>query len=284
MSHLTAEEIEQTLTDGASQPEHLLHCTQCRQKVEQAQALRGRLRSAFGSIRADDGLKQSVLGAIRGTVFSPNTVAENMAAAPAAAKPATANHRKQPLRPRIYSFARTTAPRVAALAALVAIAILIGFQLSSPQAAVAASAELAGIHQANLSSHRTLHEAADPATVAAFFKKELGFTPAFPELGAGMDLRGCCTAYFRNRPVGSYVLNSDRGVISVIVVREKVQSLALGSTAGSAEGRSYHVGSFASNAIVAAEAGGFTYCVVGETDVAWMMEVMDCLLTNKSAG
>lgn len=49
--------------------------------------------------------------------------------------------------------------------------------------------------------------------------------PNMPRLGAGMALRGCCVAHFRNRPNGTYVLDTDRGIMSIIVLKDHPKSL-----------------------------------------------------------
>ena len=251
---MTDDQIEQSLMTPGHGGEHLASCAECRERLQEARALRGRVRSAFASVRADEALRGDVLGALRAAERGGS-------------------------RGRVYRFARLAGPRVAAAAVVAVMSVLLVMHLGSPQNAVAASAELAQIHQGNLLSHVGLHGVSDAETVAAFFRSELGFEPALPQIGAGMALRGCCVAHFRNRPVGSYVLETDRGVVSVIVLRDKVETLKLGGTVGS-HGRNYHRGTFARNTLVAAETGGYTYCIVGEADAVWMADILDSLLAE----
>ncbi len=254
MSHMTSEQIEMVLDGTESPPAHVAECGLCRTRYEQALAVRGRLRQAFASVDADAALKRSVTACIRSA--------------------------DRDRRPRaVVAAYRRIAPSLAAAAAIALVAVSLTLYVSGSRQVQAASAELAQIHQANLMPHAELYGSSDPQRMAAFMKRELGFVPAFPRLGAGMDLRGCCVAYFRNRPVGSYVMATDRGVISIIVLRDKPETLRFAGQVRR-EGRTYHTGAFARNKMAALEIGGLTYCAVGETDTAWLMELLHSLLSG----
>jgi hypothetical protein len=251
MPHLTPEQLEEWLDAPASTPDHARDCPSCRQRYEDALALRRRLRTAFVGVHVDEALAHQVATAVR-------------AASGRASRPAP-----RPLW-------RWLPASLAAAAVLIAMAA-VGLYLAGPRPAEAAPAELVQIHQANLMPHADLHGSDDANRIAEYLRKQLGFLPAMPRLGEGMALRGCCVAYFRNRPVGSYVMDTGRGVVSIIVVRERAASLSLDGRVA-AGGQTYCVGAFARNRLVAVDRGGFTYCAVGETDSEWLIQLLRQLL------
>jgi hypothetical protein len=234
-------------------------CPSCRQRLDDAVEVRRRLRLAYDTIHADEPLERQVAASLR--VAAGESAARATAHADAG-------------KARLWAW--WLPPSLAAAAILIA-AVALGLYVVGPQTVLAAPAELAQIHQANLMTHADLHGSADPNQVADYLRKELGFVPAMPQLGAGRELRGCCVAYFRNRPVGSYVMETGRGIISIIVLRDKADSLSLGGQTRR-QGQTYEVGAFARNRMVAVEIGGFTYCAVGETDDAWLIELLQGLL------
>ena len=256
MNHLSDEQLEEVLQGWAPEPDHVACCQQCRTRLEEQRAIRTRLRSAFASVRADNGLIDSIRSSLRPTE--------------AAAAPCDLERSKPVRRVR-----RLLWPALAAAAVLV-IGLPLGLYLVWPGQAAAAEGELWEIHQHGRSSHTDLYVHADPEEVAAYLHDKLGFRPAFPRLGVGMALRGCCVAHFRKKPAGSYVVDTDRGVISIIVVTEKKQVLGLtGST--EYKGRTYAAGSYRKCRMVAIELQGYTYCAVGEVPYAFLAELLDRL-------
>jgi hypothetical protein len=252
MSHLTDEQIERIIEDPECRDRHAGECGLCRERLEDALAVRRRLRRAFESVHADAALKDRVLASIR------------------AAQP-------KPAPGRLRIVLRRVGPSLAAAAALILIAFTLTMYVAPPRQAVAGPAELAQIHQSNLMPHAGLHGSDDPARVAGYLKQELGFVPTLPKLGGGMALRGCCVAHFRNRPVGSYVLETDRGIMSIIVLRDRPDSLEFAEQT-TYRGRTYHTGAFARNKMAAVEINGYTYTAVGETDTQWLVELLSSLL------
>jgi hypothetical protein len=63
--------------------------------------------------------------------------------------------------------------------------------------------------------------------------------------------------------VGSYVVQTPQGVISVIVVNESSESLGMSDTVRLGD-HTYNAGSFAMCKMVTLELDGYTYCAVGE--------------------
>ena len=78
-----------------------------------------------------------------------------------------------------------------------------------------------------------------------------------------MSLRGCCITHFRDKPVGSYVVDTPRGVISVIVVTDTPKALGMKEELYQG-GHTYWGESFAKCQMMAVRIGANTYCAVGE--------------------
>ena len=253
MTHLTSEQIEELVSDPQRRDDHVQSCPLCRQRLDEALAIRHRLRQAFDSVHASALLEHRIVASVRGA--------------------------DQKSRPRgARALLRYIMPSLAA-AALMLVAVLLTLYFASPQQAQGAPAELVQIHQFNLMPNAQMHGSSDPAKVAEYLKKELGFIPALPRLGAGMALRGCCVAHFRNRAVGSYVVETDRGLVSIIVLHDNVDSLKL-TDATQYQGRAFHTGAFARCKIAAIEADGYTYTAVGEMDANWLAQVLHDLLAE----
>ncbi len=256
MTHLSNEQIEQVLQMPEMAPEHLQSCPLCQGRLAEAEAMRSRLRRAFGALQPDDLLAEQVRAGLR---------------------------RHQPR--WWHRIARGSVVRVAAMLVLgvvLLVAVPVAGPWLQPTTAHGAHAELVQIHQANLLPHMELHAGSSPEDVASYFKRELGLEPAMPQLGVGMALRGCCVAYFRDRPVGSYVVESDRGVISVIVLPDSVDSLEMSGTVNRG-GRTYRTGTFARSHVAAVEANGYTYAAVGEVEAEWLIELLETALNVEPA-
>ncbi len=157
------------------------------------------------------------------------------------------------------------------------IAIPLSIYLATAETAGAAESELFQIYEHSVSPHTELYADADPAKLAEYLKGELGFQPAFPRLGSGMSLRGCCVTHFRNKPVGSYVVQTPRGVISLIVIKTESKSLGLKDKLQRGD-HTYMAGSFAKCKMVASELGGYTYCAVGEVPQEFLADLLDQLV------
>ncbi len=256
MTHLTDEQLD-VILQGDGDDEHVARCPQCSARLAERQAVADRLRSAFGSVRASDELTEKIR----------RSVAVDQSATPG--PPRRAHVRRGPFR----WLMPLTAAAVVMLGALAAVLFL-----PTPESASAAAREeLFNIHQHGLSPHTELYTDDEPHRLAEFLKNELGFEVAVPKLEAGMSLRGCCVTHFRDKPVGSYVVDTPRSVISVIVVTETLQSLGLteGPTRG---GRLYGVGSFAKCSMVSVKLNGYTYCAVGEVPHDYLIDLLEQLV------
>ncbi len=250
--HLTDEQVEDVLQCNAEAEValHMADCDHCRVRVQEAQALQGRLRKAFASPE----------------MHAPPRLVE-------AVRVQIAQH-SRPRKPFIVLHAlRKAWPAMAAAAAII-VSLIVAFYLATPGEAYAAQQELVGIHQQNLSeSHGMFYSQDEPAKLAAYFKQELGFIPAMPKLNQGLSMRGCCVAHFRGRAVGSYVVDSPHGPISIIVIREMPQALGMTNHV-ERNGQDVWIGSFSGNNTAATRRGEFTYFAVGKVPAENLAELL----------
>jgi hypothetical protein len=257
MTHLTDEELEAILLGDAEGHSHLDVCALCRSRLEALRAVRARLRKAFDGIHSSDALRQTIRADL-------GQVADESGLRPSAA------HAASQVLARLWP--------VLAAAAVLALVVLMIADLYRPSRAAAAQMELVTIHQQNLSAHGEFYAEADPAKLAEYFKTHLGFQPRFPHLGEGLRLRGCCKAHFRDEIVGSYVVETPQGVISVIVVTDTPKSLGLRAVPRVGK-PSVLAGAYARCRLAARRLGDYTYCVVGETSLELLADLLDRLVT-----
>ena len=252
MTHLSDDQIETLLEDPRAVDEHARTCPHCRRRLDDARAVKARLVSAFASVQPDAMLEHQIAASLRG-------------ARPAGGVLPT------------WLLIKRFASAMAAAAAMVALSVALTLYLT-PQQAAAGLAELTQIHQDNLLAEQHGHGPTRPADVADYLRKELGFVPAMPRLGAGMEMRSCCVAHFRNRPVGSYVFNSGKGLISIVVLKDKARSLGLKDKI-ELGGRTYYSGVFGRCRLVSAQADGYAYVAIGcDAGIPWLSELLDDLL------
>ncbi len=257
MTHLNDEQFEDVLHGKIPEPAHLAECEMCRNLLAEKRALQSRLQMAFGSVRASDQLA----GRIHEQIANASKPAAPLTAAPA------------------LSFVRAHRWFIplTAVAALLLVSIPLILFFASPQPATAAQQELYRIHQHGLSPETELFAQSDPEALARHLKNELGFKPAFPRLGAGMSLRGCCVVHFKDKPVGSYVVDTPRGVMSIIVTSEPPESLGMKDRLRRGD-HVYLGGSFANCNMVTVELGGYTYCAVGEVSRDYLTDLLEQLV------
>lgn len=257
MKHLTDEQMEDILAGTADEHPHLEGCALCRGRLAEHRAVRARLRTAFAGVHSSDALRQAVRTGIGG-------------ATGASRRRSAAVQQTRRVLSQVW-------PALAAAAVLV-LAIFAGTHLSRPRQAGAAQMELVTIHQQNLSPHGEFYVQADPDKLAEYFKTHLGFEPRFPHLGEGLKLWGCCKAHFRGAIVGSYVVQTPRGMVSVIVVTDTPESLGLKRV--EREGAPpFLAGAYARVKLAARQVDGYTYCVVGETSMELLADLLDRLVT-----
>jgi len=259
VKHLSDNQLEEILAGRIDQPPHVRECRACRRKLAAHGAVRGRLRSAFENVRAGEELRGRIREAIQSSLAAPPV--------PAAPWPR-----------RLAVFWR---PLAAAVLLLAAVPLAVYF--FRPSEAMASQEALAEIHRHNLSPHGEFFTAADPAALATYFQQKLGFRPAMPHLGEGMSLRGCCVRHFRGEIVGSYVVQTPEGVISVIVVSDLPKSLGMQQQVRH-RGRTFGAGSFARCNMVTQRMGRYTYCAVGEVPSKLLAELLSRLMPTDGSG
>ena len=190
---------------------------------------------------------------------------------------------EQPQVPKRRAHVRFLRIAWSAAAAVMVIATILGIYVLSPPSAMAARAELVKIHEHNLSADHEFHSEANPEKLAEYFKSKLGFSPSMPVSSQGMAIRGCCVRHFRGRIVGSYVVDTPQGVISVIVVTDKPQSLGMGDKF-ERQGRVFWRSSFAMCDMVTVRLGDYSYCAVGEISHKYLTELLTCLMPASKQG
>lgn len=260
MSHLTDEQLEDLMHCPDSQPEHLASCDQCRGRLAEKEVLAVRLRSAFATVMPEESLAKRISQQL--SISSP---------------PFEEARTRTLL--DIRSHWRGWLTIVSAAAAVVIIAIPLVAYLATPSPAIAAQALLVQIHEHNMSPNHEFYSDSDPEKLAEYFTSKLGFSPALPRSGQGLALRGCCVRHFRGQIVGSYVVETPEGVISVIVVTDPPKSL--GMARNYQHGRNvFWKSSFAKCDMVSAQLGQYTYCAVGEVPHQYLAELLACLLDD----
>lgn len=260
MNHLTDEQFEDIMQGEVSPPAHLNRCKDCREHLAEKQAMAEKLRLAFRSVQAGTALADRIRSQLNLT-----------AAVPQIAEPA-----ERAWLPRLH---RRLWSGLAAAAILLVILIPVGLYLTTTSKASAAQEELVKIHQRNLEPHSEFYNSADPEKLAQYFKDKLGFTPAFPCIGQGMSIRGCCVAHFRGRIAGSYVVDTPQGVISVIIVTDTPQSIGMTRMSEQTDhGHTFWSSSFARCNMVTVRLGGYSYCAVGEVSHQVLAQLLSRLL------
>ena len=262
MSHLSDEQLEEVMRGSPPKagPEHLEHCDECKERLAEKEALAGRLRSAFATIKPGEGLAERIRQQLN-----------------VGSRPSEHAHTIGLFNIRSH---RREWSAIAAAAAVLIIGIPLIFYLGKPSSALAAQAALVKIHENNLSVKHEFYSEADPEKLAEYFKGKLGFSPSMPRPGRGLALRGCCVAHFRGEIVGSYVVDTPEGVMSIVVVTVQPESLGMGGKferGGWIFWKSY----FAKCEMVTVRLGDYSYCAVGEISHKYLTELLVRLLPDR---
>jgi len=257
MTHLTDEQFELILQGAQSESDHLADCRLCQKRLAERKALADRLRSAFASIEPDKGLAERIRHRID--------------VVPDQAEPG----RVRSLLDFHAHWKGWTAAFSATAAVIVLVPLIMYFSTTS--SASAAQAALVKIHEHNLSENHHFYSEADPEKLAAYLKGKLGFNLRLPQPGRGLALRGCCVRHFQDLIVGSYVVDTPEGVMSVVVVTDTPQMLGI---TGKFEfgGQTYYKSSFARMHMVSVRIGDYSYCAVGEISHQYLTDLLSRLL------
>ncbi len=269
MEHLTEEQLDDLLQSGAPEPEHLQQCPICQARLNHQIAMRAWLRRAFNSVEPPDSLRRKIWESYRpktaGTLAELESIPDSI-------------ETKQPKR-IAYPFWKIYWRRLAAAAVILLLCspLLLLFRTSSAEAGWE---ELVQIHQHNITPHEEFFSDDNPEKLADYFKTQLGFTPELPQLNQGMELRGCCIAHYHDKPVGSYVVNTPHGMVSVIVVKETPQEIGLTRLDNTAETASW-IGTFPMCNMAAVRLGDYTYCAVGKVPHEALNKLLGYLIKSK---
>jgi hypothetical protein len=260
MEHLTDEQFEDIMQSENIDLTHLKQCQDCQNRLAEKQAVAVRLRSAFKPVKADADLVNRIRSQIKQSCETEDTIE-------------SIEHTW------MVRMQHKLWPALAAAATILVILVPLSLYFGTPPAARAAQAELVKIHNNNLSPDHEFYSEADPEKLAEYFKSELVFSPAFPCTGHGMAIRGCCIAHFRGQIVGSYVVDTPRGVISIIVVTDTPKSIGMNRmTKRIIGGQTCWKASFALCNMVTVRLGDYSYCAVGETSHKHLQELLNRLL------
>lgn len=237
-------------------------------RLETHRAIKDRLRRAFAGVKPDAALEARLR--------------RRLAAADqrsAATVPAAGGSLWSRLRLR-----RSLAPVLAAAALIVAAAIPLSV-LFLQQPAQAAQKEFAAIHGKHQAGGKYLFRAADVAQLAAHLKAELPYEPGIPRVRPGDKVCGCCVDRFLGQPVGSYLLETPQGLVSLIVAQAAPDTLDL-SHKIERDGRIIYACGYAECRIAGVRSNGVSYYAVGklprETLIDLLMQVVPA--AGNSAG
>ena len=178
---LSPEQIEDILQGRMTQPDDLDSADLDR--LAEARAIQSRLRSAFDSVKAPEGLAERIRAGLKTADQAP--AAES--------------------RGRILHFPRRFLAAVSAAAAVLVIGLLV-HNLTSPEPAVAATAQMADIHRANLATPEGFCATGDCEQIKAYFQKKMGFIPKLLTACPELKIIGCCVARLNGRMVATYVV------------------------------------------------------------------------------
>lgn len=272
MNHLTDEQLEDIvqgsvgaeLAEGMPAGRHIAQCPQCRARLQEKRALAERLRRAFGSIHAGADLADR----IRGSLVHSDAGRGNPPWLPRAGtgtSPYRVHH-------RLWS-------SLAAAAAILILALPVALYFNTSSQAKAAQAELVALHHQNLDSLDGLIVNEDPNELADYLKDATGHACAMLCTGSGLDVCGCCVKQFRGRSVGSYVVKTPGGTVSVLVIPDPPKSLGLRATktAEPTAHPSWHA-ECGDCRIASVHIGDLSYYAIGETRQEELQDVLRNLI------
>ena len=253
---LTDEQFESILAGAEGEPAELDRDD--RERLAEARAVRGRLKSAFASTTAGASLAERISASLK------------TAPAPVQSDPAR--------RRRAIRLTWRLAPVGAAAAAMLVAAALFNFW-SEP--AAAGPAELARIHNDNLTAAGEFLAAGDADQIAGHFRKHLGFSPRILPHDEHTALKGCCVAEFRGQKAATYLLTAGGRKISVVVTDEMPDAMGLTCKCGCgmAECTCFHTGQCDGRNIVSVRIAGRSYTAVGAAPPEQLKDILSRLRT-----
>lgn len=257
MTHLNETQLEDLLA-GQPEPQAARHaeaCDACRACLDEARATRERLRSTFAGVTASAALRARVQAAMG----------------------AEAALGRQPHRPhmRVFGLPVNRWSGLAA-AAVLALAVLVplAMQLAKPETALATQ-EFAALHGRNLERHAagSMFASEQPGAIAEHLKGRLGFAPAMPADTETAAVCACCVQSFKGDAAATYLVRTQQGVLSVIVIRDPPDALGLPDR-HERGGKTYWSDASAACRVAAVRLGEHTYCAVGRVPVESLVDVL----------
>ena len=255
---LSDEQLEDIIRGRVQAPEEM--DPRDSRRVAEMRAVRDRLRSAMASVQMDEPAAERIRRAVRD------------AASAGEQSPARAH-----AAPRIIRFPRL-ARWLPAVAAAIIIAVAIPFLLPDTPTA---QAELAGIHNANVSGGGEFHHESDPDKVVRELEKKLGYAPAVPPLQEGASIVGCCVKVFRGRPAATYLLKLPRGKVSIVVTPDEPETMKL-KRHFEHNGIHFCACGHEKCKMVALRLGNYTYVALGEMSHEALIELLLKLLPDEA--
>ena len=261
MGHLTEEQFEDILGGTLEAHAHLEQCAACHKRLTEKEALAGRLREAFATVKVSPDFAEQLR----------NQIQER--SKPAQSIKLSDKRGLQHWRNRILS-------GLAAAAVLMIVMIPVGIYVTDAKQAQAAQKALVDIHDMHMNPPEGgLFENDDPEQLAVYLKEQLGFRPRFPILGQGLKIRGCCVDHFQGDTVGSYVVDTPSGVISIIVVTDTPKELGMKKMNLSTESQyTFWKSSYAHCHMVTVRLDEYSYCAVGEIEHQPLYDILRRLL------
>lgn len=260
MNHLADGQFEDILHGNMSIPEHVGNCAICRAQLEEKRAIARRVRKAFDSVETPTGLAERIR-VVAAASWGP-------------AAPARERARIIPLHIR-----RHVLSGLAAVAAVLVLALPIGFHVGTGSQANAAQVALAGIHHTNLNSLGQFVSNDDPRALREYLGNQVGHSPGMMCTGSDLNMCGCCVRQFQDRPVASYVVQCQRTPISVIAVPESPEALGM-IPAGNRTlfGGDLWQAKHGCCRMAAVRVGEYSYCAVGEVTQDELAAVLGTLV------
>jgi hypothetical protein len=209
--HLTDEQFEDALQGVRPHAEHLAACEDCRRVLGEHEALRLRLQRSFASVMVPHGLADRVAAQAHG----PAPRGRNLVLPPN-------NGGRTRTRPPYFRW-----PAMAAAAAIVIGVVTVGFVIWSPEPANAAQAQLVRIHQANLLGKVQMFASSEPGQLKEYLQSQMKESIPLVDPSQGMKLQGCCVARFKDKDAASYLVKTDQGSVSIIILSESPQALGM---------------------------------------------------------
>ena len=208
MDHLTEGQFEELLAGNTDRSSHIDTCITCQRRLSEKEALAGRLRSAFSSIHAGHDLAERIRGQLSQSEIQISEPQSNV-------------------RIRFLDLHRRLVSILAAAAAVLIVLVPVGLYLSTSSQAHAAQIELVKIHQHNMKEPHGFVPCSDPNTLTAYFAENLGHVPACVCTGRDITLRGCCVHEYRGQRVGSYIVDTAQGRVSVVTLSDTPEMLRM---------------------------------------------------------